>query len=1135
MEVNMALQFILGNSGSGKSYYLQELVIKQAMENPNKEYLYIVPEQFTLQKQKDIVNSHPGKVIMNIDVCSFNRLAHRVFEELGIKEQLILEDTGKSMVIRKIIEENKKDLQLFHSSVHRDGFVEEIKSVISEFCQYNVSVDQLKDFVDGNNMGINCGAKFGELIVLYKLFREFLKGRYITSEELLDILAANVHNSRILKDSVIVLDEYTGFTPVQNNLILQLLGVCETMMVAVTVDSKELSNIDNIDKQTLFRMSAKTITSLKAIAKEAKVDVLKDVVIDGAGRFINSPKLKHLESNIFRYPYKTYESTKSENVSEIQMDMYSEAAMHQKSQLDMDEADNAISIHYAKDIATECEFIVNKIKEYVGYKGYRYRDFAILCGDMKEYGRVLSRIFERENISYFYDIKKHILNNPFVEMISALFDICNSDYSYEAVFRYLRSGMSDIDTLECDILDNYIFTTGIKGYRLWSKQFTRKCIRPYAMDLAVVNEIRGKVLLEVEDIVKELKGLKDAGSITRALYNYIVSRYCEEKLCQLSDRFETEGKMLLAKEYIQVYPAVMNLFDKIMELIPDAPMKVLEYSKIFETGMGEVKVGLIPLSIDQVSIGDIERSRIANVKVVFLAGVNEGIIPKNISSGGLISEVEREAMILSGIEMAKAKSEAVFNQQYYIYLALTKASESLYLTYSGMGNDGKARRQSYLINRVKALFLDMETNIIEADKLTWKKDALDYLIEGLKEENITKDEKWNEVLRWNLSHDKSRERLNRILDIIYRKKDKDISPDIARKIFESNVYSVSKIQNYCSCQYSYFLKYGLNIRPKTTSGLSVIDMGVIYHDALNRYCTALVEDKISFAEVSEEYSKKLVEVCVKDAVDQIMDEEMLEDEVNKFIVERIKKLILATVENLSRNVKKSGFVPRDFEVGFKVKHKDLVIEGKIDRVDFLSDEDAQYYAITDYKSSMKTFDPTLFGNGIDIQLIVYSVAARQIYDEEVLPAGVYYSRLDRPVVKYDSKFFEKNELGEMTIAKEELNEAIDKETKKYGLDCISEDVEDDGKVSERKKLGRDQLKALEKYALNITSSTHDNIMNGSIKINPYRYGSEQNACAWCEYSSICGFDSNSDRYRKLKKYTIDELTKDELTNDKEEL
>ncbi|MBQ3062002.1 MAG: PD-(D/E)XK nuclease family protein [Lachnospiraceae bacterium] len=1097
----MSLQLVLGNSGSGKSYYLQEFVIREAMANPKKEYLYIVPEQFTLQKQKDIVNAHPGKVIMNIDVCSFNRLAHRIFEELGIKEQVILEDTGKSMVLRKIIEENKKELQVFHSCVHRDGFVEEIKSLISEFCQYNVSVEQLEGFAVKSKLGINFDVKFGELITLYKLFREFLKGRYITSEELLDILAANAYKSRILKECIIVLDEYTGFTPVQNNLILQLVKVCERMLVSVTVDSKQIDNIEDISGQTLFRMSSRMIKCLKSIAKEAGVPVIEPIIIDSMGRFKGNTQLKHLEENIFRYPFKEY----------VMDDVVRE---------------DKIVINYARDISMECEFVVDKIKKYVSNNGYRYRDFAILCGEMSEYGRVLSRILEREGIAYFYDIKKHILNNPFVEMISAIFDIACSDFSYESVFRYLRCGMSDISASECDILDNYIYATGISGYRYWNRKFVRKCNRPYALDLAVVNEIRRKVLEEVGGIVKGLTTLKDCKSITKALYDFIVERCCEDRLNELSDRFEAEGKVLLAKEYIQVYPAVMNLFDKVMELIPDSPMDVLEYSKIFETGMKEIKVGLIPLSIDQVFIGDIERTRISNAKVVFLVGVNEGVIPKNISVGGIISEVEREVMISSGIELANAKSEAVFDQQFYIYLALTKASEKLYLTYSGMGNDGKPRRQSFLVNRIKCLFPGLETNVIIPDRLTWKKDALDYLIDGLKEgENEEMDCSWYEVLKWNISRNESKERLDKLLDIIFNKKDKTISPKMARKIFEKNTYSVSKIQSYCSCEYSYFLKYGLDIKPKSQAEFSVVDMGVIYHDALNRYCVTLTEKGIGFHEISEDFASKIVDESVDNAINQIMDEEMLENEVNKFVVARIKKLILATVLNLGRTVKKNGFIPKDFEVGFKVRHKELEIEGKIDRVDFLSDDDVKYYAITDYKSGIKKFDPTLFGNGIDIQLIVYCVAARSIYNDEYVPAGVYYSRLDRPVINYDPKYFEAKD-GEMVIKREVLDEAIDKATKQYGLDCTVDDIEGDDKVSERKKMGRGQLKALEKYALDIAFGTHESIMDGNIKINPYRYGMEQNACEWCEYSSICGFDGNVDRYRKLKKYTMAELTQE---------
>lgn len=1093
---NMALQFVFGNSGSGKSYYLSEYVVREAMNNPDKEYLYIVPEQFTLQKQKDVIKAHPNNVIMNIDVCSFNRLAYRIFEELGIKEQVILEDIGKSMVIRKLIEENKEDLELFHSSIHRDGFVEEIKSIISEFCQYNVELQQLEGFRNNNNLGIHFAEKFTEVTKLYGLFREYLKGRYITSEEILDILRDNADKSKILKDCVIVLDEFTGFTPVQYNLILSLLKVCERMLVAVTVDVDEVSRIEDIQGQTLFRMSSKTVCSLKKLAAEGNIEICENILINGEGRFADNSQLKHLERYIFRYPYKVYETTQEENVF----------------------------IYYGKDITMECEFVANKIKEMVANNGYRYRDFAILCGELKEYGRCLSKIFDREGMPCFYDMRKHISGNPFVEMISAILDIANSDFSYEAIFRYLRCGMSDIPADECDLLDNYLYATGIKGYRFWKRDFARKCTQPYLINLDEVNEIRKKVLGEIEEVIKALKNVDDAGRFTQILYDFCLERKCEEKLCVLSDEFEKSAKMLKAKEYIQVYPAIMTVFEKIMELISDSKMSLVEYAKIFETGSEEVKVGLIPLGVDQVLIGDINRSRVNNAKVVFLVGVNEGIIPKKISSGGIISEVEREMMLSQGICLANPKTEEVFDQQYYLYLALTKASHKLYLTYSGMGTDGKPRRKSDLIGKVSALFRNLDTSIIVPDSLTWKKDGLDYLIDGLKEG--CEDAEWMEVLKWNLSDKARADRLNKLLGVIYNKKDKSISAKLARSIFEKNTYSVSKIQTYCSCGYSYFLKYGLNVRPKRQAELSAIDMGVIYHDALNRYSVSVAENGWGFDTINKKTQKKLVEICVDDAVAMVMDEQMQEIQVNKFIISRIKKLILATVESLGRYVKSTGNVPRDFEVGFKVNHKDVTIEGKIDRVDFLSDEQESYYSVIDYKSSPKKFDPTLFGNGIDIQLIVYSVAAKRIFDENNMPSGLYYSNLARPIVDYDKKYFEENNKGEFVLVQSVLDEELDKKNKMLGMICGNEDIYDDGKVIEKKMVGRGQLKALEDYALDLISRTHERIVGGEIELNPYRYGHEENACEYCEYSSICGFDEGNDRYRKLKKYTIDELTKD---------
>ncbi len=1052
--MNMSLQFVLGNNKSKKSYVLQEMFIKEAGENPDKEYLYIVPEQFTLQKQKDLVNAHPGKVIMNIDVCSFNRLAHRVFEELGIAEQIILDDIGKSMIIRKIIEENKESLALFKSLVYKEGFVEEVKSVISEFCQYNVSLDQLMAFMENNNLGINFAEKFKEIVKVYSLFKEYLKGRYITSEELLDILAANADRSEILRDCVIVLDEFTGFTPVQYKLITELMKVSQRVMVSLTTDTENTKNYDEPDKQTLFKLSAATIKRLKKIAGSENIKLLSDWVIEE--NFLEVPQeLLHLEKNIFRYPFKIFEGDC-----------------------------NNLELYYGKDMALEAEFVVDKIKELVSNEGMRYRDIAILCGDLKEYGRLLKRAFDREKITYFYDEKKKVLGNPFVEMLLAVFDIVNTDFSYEAVFRYLRCGMSDISREECDLLDNYIYATGIKGARYWNRDFKRKCNKPYIIPLEEVNAIRLKFVDEIMEVAKKLMKLENAADITRALYELVVSRGCEEKLWKLSEGFENEKNMLMAKEYIQVYPAVMGLFDKIMELIPDSLMKVSEYSKIFETGISEVKVGLIPLSVDQIFIGDIERSRIGSAKIVFIMGVNEGLIPKNIINSGIISEVERQILISEGIELAQVRTEAVFTGQYYIYLALTKASERLFITYAGMGSDGKAKRPSYIINKLKSLYIDLRVHDIEP-----------------------KRRKGEEM-------------------IICYKKDKHLSPLLAKEIFRDSSYSVSKVQDYFSCEYAYFLKNGLGIKPRVVPELSAVDMGVIYHDSLHRISLHLSENNLEFYDISGEEMKSLVNNSVDKAANEFLDEHLMEEHINKFLISKTKKLIYGIVQNIAKDSRDSGFSPKDFEVEFKISKNNLVIKGKIDRVDFVTEEGERFYKITDYKSGERKFDPTLFGNGIDIQLVVYSLGAKEIYGDKGKVKGLYYSQLKRPILDYDKKYVQLDDEGNIIYDIESIEGGIKSKMKPTGINLVGEDTKDIEKPEAEAKLSDNQMEKLEEYALGLINEAGEGMQKGSIRVNPYYYKRDnRNSCEWCEYKAICGFDRNNDGFRRLKKYTVNDITK----------
>ncbi len=235
----MALQFIFGGSGSGKSYDLYQTIIKKAGENPALNYMVLVPEQFTMQTQKDLVLMHAKRGIMNIDVLSFGRLAYRIFEETGKGNVPVLDDEGKNLVLRKLAAKAESRLKILKGNLKRFGYISEVKSVISEFDQYDIGPEELERVMERAGKDTYLFYKLRDIQVIYEEFRTYLRDRYITKEELLDVLCRIAPESEILKRSVVVLDGFTGFTPVQNRLLVQLMKLCRDVIITVTIDELE--------------------------------------------------------------------------------------------------------------------------------------------------------------------------------------------------------------------------------------------------------------------------------------------------------------------------------------------------------------------------------------------------------------------------------------------------------------------------------------------------------------------------------------------------------------------------------------------------------------------------------------------------------------------------------------------------------------------------------------------------------------------------------------------------------------------------------------------------------------------------------------------------------------------------------
>ena len=650
----MSLQIVAGGSGAGKSTYIYSDVIEKSMKYPEKNYIVVVPEQYTMATQKKLVDSHPRKGILNIDVVSFERLSYKVFEEIGGQNHPVLDDTGKNLIVRKVLGDNRDKLRYFGSNINKTGFVSELKSVISEFLQYDIDVKRLGEIRERVEDSRQLSAKLDDISVVYSAFKEYLADNYITSEEILSVLCSVIDRSENIKRSEIILDGFTGFTPIQYRLIELLL----------IYSGKE-------GVQQLFFMSKEMVSKLYRICDVIHVDVLNPIILDNEKnpRFV-SDEIAFLEKNIFRNNNQSY-NKKCED----------------------------IKIITAQTPKEELNYCISEILRLTRYEGYRYRDIAIVSADMASYGILAGNICRQNRIPCFVDNKKPVTDNPFVEYIRSALEIIEKSFTYDSIFRYLRSGMSGISREDVDLLDNYCLAVGIRGSKQWHGTWVKKGRGRSAYPLDYLNELREKIMKPLEILEKALKD-KDSlvKDYARGLYEFIKASDCYKKINEYADMEDTGA------EYEQLYKKVIDFLDKIVELLGTEKIAIAEFNRIVDSGFAEIKVGLIPPSSDCVLIGDIERTRLDDVKVMFFVGVNDGLIPKSNDKAGILSETDRDVLENADVTLSPGARQKAFVQRFYLYMILTKASDRLYITYSSKGDDGKGRLPSYLIRNIRKLY-----------------------------------------------------------------------------------------------------------------------------------------------------------------------------------------------------------------------------------------------------------------------------------------------------------------------------------------------------------------------------------------------------------------------------------------------
>lgn len=1125
----MSVRFLLGASGSGKSRQIYNEIIQASIKEPERNFYLIVPEQYTMEAQRELVTMHPAGGMMNIDAIGMNRLAYRVFDELGISTGQVLEDFGKSMLIKKILCEQQDTLHVYGSYYDKLGFVDEMKSMMSEIFQYNIKQDTIDEIMEQISEDSVVAGKMQDIRHIYEEFEAFAGERYIVAEQLVELLTRHVGQSKLVCGSSLYFDGFTGFTPVQLELVEKLMTCADDLTFSFTLDDRD-QKYEHIKDYELFYLTKTTIKKLTEAAAAAGVEIESPVVLPGTinYRLGENRELFFLERNLFRSPYQKW-----------------------KQPLER------IHLTATGDAQDEIVFVASTIRRLVREKGYRYKDIAIVAGDLEQASHIYERVMDEYEIPVFIDANACLKANPCAETIRSVLAVLADDFSYDSVFRFLKAGMTDLSFEDIELLENYALKRGVRGYSRWNRAVSENYEKTSPVNIEEIRQAFMKMFGDIRKVFADKKAVtKD---YVEALYDFLLQIHMYEKLEARKNELYEENRINEGDAYGQIFEKTVRLFDKIAELLGDTKMSVKEFYEIVDTGLSDIEVGVVPPTVDRVLIGDITRSRLNHIKVLFFTSVNDGIVPKAPKKGRILSDRDRDILSDCGLELAPSDKQNSYIEQFYIYTILTKPSDYLYISYHKLSASLESMRPSYLLGRISSIFPSLQAE--EYDAASCMPDTVNRSL--------------RRILRAEDSEDAESRILTRILTEkgfageltaiykgrTYRNVAEQLPPETIALLYGRYLHaSVSKLELYARCGFAYFLKYGLRLKEREMYQVDVRNVGVILHSVMEGLFKQVRDTRNNdWENFPEDERMLMVTELVNRAAEESAGDFFEDNARNAYMLQMIERMAQTSAGMLQKHIRlgsmKPGMLEKTFdsakdEVGsylFELPNQiQMSINGKIDRVDVEEEDGTVYIKVIDYKSSARKLSLEEILNGEQLQLVTYSAIAyeieKMIYpDKNIQIAGLLYYSFDDPVIEIESseidtdteqpEFSDQEKLDAERMEKMKLQGFVNESPaviQKMDHTCnqslpVKLDKNGDIKKSEN-VVSADQIRTIMELTRENIEELGSQIAEGKIAIEPYKNKSNT-GCDYCEFKNICHFDvkNGGNQYRrpdneKLKRY-----------------
>jgi len=1119
----MSYNFLYGSSGSGKTTRAFRDIIQASLNDPDGRFFVLVPEQYSMMMQKRLLDMHPDHATENIDVLSFNRLAYRVFDELSIKNPVMMDDAGKSMILRRVAEEQGKNLSVWKDRFKKPGFVSTMTSMISELTQYGIRPEDIRTVLK-SSLKPMLRNKLSDMLVIYESFSDFIKDRFITTEELLDVFCRNLPESRLIRDAVILMDGFTGFTPVQYRLIEIFLEQAKSVSFTAAIGD-EANLYRHGTKEDLFYMSTDMAARITDLASRNRVSHGEDIALkqEISPRFRNARDLQFLEKHFLRYDRAAFSGE-----------------------------ENNIRIGKSQNPREESVKAAGEILRLVQKEGYRYRDIAVVVGDLAGYGEEIKHEFRLQNIPYYVDENLDVSQNPLPEFLRSAMGVMTEQYSYDSVMRFLKSGLVEADPLERCIAENYMLECGIRGYKKLSEPWTYVPKDMTGTDMEKLNSFKDSFLAVLEPLHEAVRDRKaSVKTLTEALSGLLLCPDVQKKMMLLCETFKEENNPGRIREYERILPEIRRLFSEMEELLGEEQVKREEYAGILDSGLNEIRVGMIPACADRVLIGDLKRSRLSEIRALFLLGANDGLIPKTGMGTGVLTDREKETLKTAGLELSPTVKEDLYTQRYYLYRMLTQPGEKLFISFSGMDRQGKALRMSALVNGIcksfpKLMIHDDAAGIVP--EILSEKQAERVLIRDLqsaadagKIPEGPEGEKFH-ALYSEFSAPEERKLKRDILTgaAVFQYADTGLGSKTAEKLYgEELTGSVTRLENYAGCPCVQFLKYGLGLKERKIYEIGAQDIGMLSHASIEIVFKRAAKEKIPLIDMEDDKRDDFVAECVKEAL--LNDESGLfrDSARSGYLGKRLTGITQRSIWVFVQQLKHGDFKTSAFEEAFETYGK---MRGKIDRVDLAEDQGRLLVKIVDYKTGADKWEPYRILSGTQIQLILYLDAVTEMLQKkypgkEIIPAAMFYNHVDNPVIDRDklSAPQEQEEIDRKTILAMRPSGLVnsDREILRH-LDPDPDTISSVAPVKWKQDNTPDAASCMAdtegfqqilRYVRDEVQKMKEEIREGKVSVSPLSQNADSSACTYCPYGAVCGFDTKAGgyEYRQEKQLPADEV------------